>query len=107
MPIVGQSAGLCATPIIDRGVKSGNDTEYRATVTLLGGTRLSAHARIHQRQAGVGDPNLNKDVNKLGKSSIHLLWVPPRRALEVIPARCLTTNKKPRSVRSENAVSSR
>jgi len=82
-----------ATPIIDRGVKSGNDTEYRATVTLLGGHVYPLMLEYIKGKSGVGDPKLNKDVDKLGKSSIHLLWVPPRRALEVIPARCLTTNK--------------
>jgi cytochrome c553 len=82
-------------PIIDQGVKSGNDTEYRATVTLLGGRAYPLKLEYTKGKAGVGDPKLNKDVDKLGKSSIHLLWVPPRRSLEVIPARCLTTAKNP------------
>lgn len=82
-------------PIIDQGVKSGNDTEYRATVTLLGGRVYPIKLEYIKGKSGVGDPKLNKDVDKLGKSSIHLLWVPPRRSLEVIPARCLTTAKNP------------
>ncbi len=78
-------------PLIDKGVKSGTDTEYRATIYLLGGRLYPIRLEYIKGKGGVGDPKLNKDVDKLGKSSIHLLWVIPRRTLEVIPARYLTT----------------
>ena len=78
-------------PIIDQGVKSGTDTEYRATITLLGGRVYPIKLEYIKGKAGVGDPNLNKDVNKLGRSSIKLLWVMPKRTQEIIPAYYLTT----------------
>ncbi len=82
-------------PLIDQGVKSGNDTEYRASITLLGGRVYPIRLEYIKGKGGVGDPNLNKDVNKLGKSSIKLLWVMPKRTQEIIPAYYLTTSKNP------------
>lgn len=82
-------------PIIDQGVKSGNDTEYRATVTLQGGRVYPIKLEYIKGKGGVGDPKLNKDVDKLGKSSIKLLWVMPRRTQEIIPAYYLTTARNP------------
>ncbi len=67
--------------LIDAGVKSGNDTEYKATVPLLGGRYYPIRLE------------LNRTREKT--ASIGLWWQPPQRAAEVIPNRCLTPSRVP------------
>lgn len=68
-------------PLIDAGVKSGDETEYRATIRLLGG-------RVHP---------IRLEYYKLTepRGSIRLLWKPPHRTAHVIPERNLTPSKFP------------
>jgi hypothetical protein len=70
-------------PLIDISVKSGDDTEYRETVYLLGG-------RVYPLKL-----ELSRGKNEK-TSSMELLWKVPRRALEVIPQRSLSTADSPR-----------
>jgi hypothetical protein len=68
-------------PLIDAGVKSGSDTEYRGSVYLLGG-------RVYPLK-------LELSRTKEKTSSIALEWKLPRRAFEVIPLRNLSPNSFP------------
>jgi len=70
-----------ARPLIDAGVKSGNDTEYRGSITLLGG-------RVYPLKL-----ELSRGKEKTG--SVALLWKLPHRAPEVIPRRNLAPNAFP------------
>jgi cytochrome c553 len=68
-------------PLIDAGVKSGSDTEYRAAIYLLGG-------RVYPLR-------LEFIRSKEPTSSIALLWKLPRRSVEVIPRWNLSPNVFP------------
>ena len=63
-------------PLIDAAVKSGNDTEYRESIHLLGG-------RVYPLR-------LEFSRGKEKRSSVSLSWKPPHRTVEVIPTRNLT-----------------
>ena len=65
-------------PLIDAWVKSGDDTEHRATVRLLGG-------RVYPVRL-----NYFKQPGKT--ASVALRWRPPRRAEQVVPPRNLSPN---------------
>ena len=68
-------------PLIDASVKSGDDTEYRGSIHLLGG-------RVYPLR-------LEFSRGKEKRSSISLLWKPPHRTVEVIPGRNLSPNAFP------------
>ncbi len=73
-------------PLIDAWVKSGNDTEYRASTYLLGGRVYSLRLEYAKAKQGVDDSKTNKEKPKPVKSSIRLEWKTPHQAQEVIPA---------------------
>jgi hypothetical protein len=74
-------------PLIDRAVKSGNDTEFRASIYLLAGRAYPVRLEFSRGNVGVRkDP---KDKLKTVKTTIALAWKPPHRADEVIPQRQL------------------
>ena len=84
-------------PLIDAMVKSGSDTEYRATVFLVAGRTYSIRLDVSK-----GREIKDKDKNKMGgaiwptKASVALLWkVPHHQADEIIPARCLSPVQSP------------
>jgi cytochrome c553 len=70
-------------PLIDAGVKSGSDTEYRASIYLLGG-------RVYPLR-------LEFIRSKEPTASIALKWKLPRRSLELIPRWNLAPNTAPES----------
>jgi hypothetical protein len=70
-----------ARPLIDAAVKSGNDTEYRGLIYLLGGRTYPLRLELNR--------------SKERTSSIALEWKPPRHALEVLPARNLSPGSVP------------
>ena len=71
-------------PLIDVSVKSGNDTEYRETIYLLGGRSYPLKLELSR--------------GKEKTSSVELLWKVPRRSLEVIPRWSLSPGAmRPRS----------
>lgn len=71
-------------PLIDAWVKSGDDTEHRESIRLLGG-------RVYALKL---DFVKSKDSKT---SSIALQWQPPRRAAQVIPERNLVRGRFPYS----------
>jgi hypothetical protein len=84
-------------PLIDAWVKSGNDTEYRGTIVLVAGRVYPLRLEYSKAKQGVDDSKTNKEKPPAVRSSINLLWKPPQRAAEVIPARNLSPNSFPES----------
>lgn len=72
-------------PLIDAYVKSGNDTEYRGTIFLLGGRAYPLRLDFSKANQGVDDAT----HESLSDASIELLWKPPHGLVESIPERCL------------------
>ena len=67
------------TPLIDAWVKSGNDTEYRGTIRLLGGRAYPLRLEWFKSKRGE-------------TASVSLHWKPPHQTEEVIPKRNLSPN---------------
>ena len=72
-------------PLIDAYVKSGTETEYRASIFLLGGRAYPLKLEFSKANQGVD----NKKHEPLTNASIELLWKPPHGVLEAVPERCL------------------
>mgnify|MGYP002277441067 CR=1 FL=1 len=69
------------TPLIDAWVKSGDNSEYRETIRLLGGRPYFIRL------------DLFKFKDKT--AAVQLRWKPPHHAEEVIPARAFATSRMP------------
>lgn len=82
------------TPAIDAYVKSGNDTEYRASVFLLGGRVYPLRLDFLKAQQGVNNQEKLR-AKPPAPASISLEWKQPHRAPEVIPQRCLIPSTYP------------
>jgi cytochrome c553 len=82
-------------PLIDAWVKSGNDTEYRVSLPLLGGRVYPLRLEFSKAKQGVDDSKKNKTKPPPAPAWIALVWKPPHRAPEVIPERNLTPSRFP------------
>jgi hypothetical protein len=82
-------------PLIDAWVKSGDDTEYRADIRLLGGRAYPLKLEFSKATQGVGDGKKRKKKPKPTKASISLEWKRPYHTVEVIPARNLSIKDNP------------
>jgi cytochrome c553 len=80
-------------PLIDAWVKSGKDTEYRASLFLVAGRAYPVRLEFSKAKQGVTDPKLNKPMTM--PAMVSLLWKPPHGVPETVPARTLTPNKFP------------
>jgi cytochrome c553 len=78
------------SPLIDAWVKSGNDTEYKATAFLVAGHVYPLRLEYSKAKQGVDDSNKQKEKPPSAKSSVALLWKLPHRTWETIPARQLS-----------------
>src|SRR5262245_389926 len=78
--------------LIDAWVKSGNDTEYKATIRLLGGRMYPLQLEFSKAKQGVDDSAKQKTKPKSPPATIRLCWKPPHGNDEPIPARCLSPN---------------
>lgn len=78
------------TPLIDAWVKSGNETEYRGSVTLLAGRTYQLVLEFSKAKQGVDDSKKKKTNPPPKPASIALLWKPPHGTAEVIPTRFLS-----------------
>ncbi len=77
-------------PLIDAWVKSGDDTEYRGSLHLLGGRVYPVRLEFSKAKQGVDDSDKQKDKKPPAvKASIDLQWKLPHQIAETIPARCL------------------
>ena len=77
--------------LIDALVKSGNDSEHRQSVYLLGGRAYPIALEFVKAKQGVNDPEEKKAKAPPVHASISLEWRPPNRSVEVIPSHCLST----------------
>ncbi len=84
------------TPFIDARVKSGDDTEYRETITLLGGRAYPLRLEFTKAKQGVDDSDKQKGPPPEVQASISLSWKRPGRPEEVIPARSLSPGRAPK-----------
>jgi len=82
-------------PLIDRLVKSGSDTEFRASIYLIGGRAYPLVLEFSKGKTGVDDSAKQKAPPPKVKASIALLWKQPGRAEEVIPQRNLSPHTNP------------
>ena len=73
-------------PLIDAFVKSGDGTEHRGSVFLLGGRAYPLRLEFSKANQGVDKTRHGPSVN----ASVSLLWKPPQGVLEPVPARCLS-----------------
>jgi hypothetical protein len=82
------------TPLIDALVKSGDDTEYRASIFLMGGRAYPLKLEFTKAKQGVDDSKTKKQPPPV-KASIALAWKLPHRTDEIIPERNLSPNRFP------------
>lgn len=75
-------------PLIDAWVKSGNDIEYRGTVSLLGGRAYPLRLEFSKATQGVNDDDKKKG-KPAPKAFVEFLWRRPKRVAETIPSRLL------------------
>lgn len=80
-------------PLIDAWVKSGNDTEYKASLRLLGGRMYALQLEFSKAKQGVDDSKKQKSTPQSKPAAIQLCWRPPHGTTEPIPARCLSPSK--------------
>jgi cytochrome c553 len=82
-------------PLIDAWVKSGTDTEFKATIYLLGGRTYPLRLEWSKATQGVDDSDKKKKKPDPAPASIALEWTIPGRVREVIPGRYLATERSP------------
>ncbi len=83
------------TPLIDRWVKSGSDTEYSAALYLVAGRIYPVRLEFTKAKQGVDDSAKQKEKPKSAPATVALMWRSPRGVLEPIPARQLSTDSAP------------
>jgi cytochrome c553 len=81
-------------PLIDAWVKSGNDNEFHASLTLLGGRAYPLRLEFTKSTQGVDDTEKKKGTPP-AHAAIALDWRRPHEAEETIPNRCLTPDSSP------------
>ncbi len=77
-------------PLIDAWVKSGKETEHRATLFLLAGRAYPLRLEFSKAIQGVQKKD---DKKPPAPASVALLWKLPHRALEVVPQRYLSPGR--------------
>lgn len=82
------------TPLIDAWVKSGDDTEYRAEIRLLGGRAYPLKLEFSKARQGVGDSQQPKDDSN-ANASITLAWKRPFHTEEIVRERNLSVSDSP------------
>jgi hypothetical protein len=81
------------TPLIDRWVKSGDDTEFRESIRLIGGRVYPIRLEFSKGKGGVDDSK--KVTPPPTPATIALLWKRPTGAMETISARYLSPKRTP------------
>lgn len=81
--------------LIDAWVKSGKDTEYKATIFLVAGQVYPLRLEYSKAKQGVDDSKKEKKEPPKVKSSVTLLWKRPGRAAEPVPSRNLLPMNAP------------
>jgi len=78
-------------PLVDAYVKSGDGTEHRGTIFLLGGRSYPLRLEFSKANQGVDNTKYELPTH----ASIELLWKPPHGVLETVPGRCLIPLESP------------
>jgi hypothetical protein len=78
-------------PFLDGWVKSGDESEYRASLFLLGGRSYPLRIDFSKSHQGV-DSQVHAPP---AHAAIDLLWKPPYGVLGPVPERCLAPRKSP------------
>ncbi len=77
-------------PLLDGWVRSGNVTEYTASVPLLAGRAYPVKLQFSKAKQGVDDKKAA--TRPVLPAFVSLNWKPPHGTLEAIPTRCLSPN---------------
>ncbi len=77
------------TPLIDAKVKSGNQSDYVATMYLVAGRAYPIWLHFSKAKQGVDDSKKNPN-RPVQPASVSLNWKPPHGVVETIPARVLS-----------------
>lgn len=85
------------TKLMDEIIQSGEETEFAAKVLLVGGRAYPFRLEVSRGLQGVMDKKLLEANKKSAEAFVQLLWAPPQRGLEVIPARYLSPESVPAS----------
>ncbi len=83
------------TPLIDRWVKSGDESQFEAELFLVGGRVYPVRLEFSKAKQGVDDSDKQKEKPPSAPASIALMWKSPRGVLETIPSRQLSTDSAP------------
>ena len=86
------NAGDANKPLIDAAVRSGDEQEYRAIRTLLGGRAVPLRIEFSKGRQGVAKQGQDDHD---AQAFIELLWRPPYGVVEIIPERCLSPVTSP------------
>lgn len=81
-------------PLIDRWVKSGSDTEFRAPIELLAGRAYTLRLEFSKAKQGVDDSKKNPNP-PARPAAVALLWKRPRGVDEVVATRFLLPSRSP------------
>ncbi|MDX1964581.1 MAG: PA14 domain-containing protein, partial [Pirellulales bacterium] len=73
------------TPLIDAWVKSGNESEYRGSIFLVGGRLYPLRLDFCKGKQVPGNKSKDKKENSDVSASIELLWKRPHAPAETIP----------------------
>lgn len=82
------------TPLVDRKVVSGTDTDHRAVATLLGGRSYAIRLEFSKATQGVQEQDKSRQKPP-APAFVSLQWKRPKMAEEVIPARFLHPHWSP------------
>jgi Protein of unknown function (DUF1592)/Protein of unknown function (DUF1588)/PA14 domain/Protein of unknown function (DUF1585)/Cytochrome C oxidase, cbb3-type, subunit III len=82
-------------PLIDAWVKSGNDTEFKGSIHLLGGRMYPIQLEFSKAKQGVDDSAKQKSKPESRPATIRLCWKRPHGVDEPVPGRCLSPSKLP------------
>jgi mono/diheme cytochrome c family protein len=82
-------------PLIDAWVKSGGETEYRASRFLIDGRAYPLKLEFTSRKQGVQDNKKKEENDKPVEAFIELRWRMPGRVPQVIPSRLLSPEPAP------------
>ena len=77
--------------LVDAYVQSGDRTEHRGTIFLLGGRPYPLRLEFSKANQGVD----KKENERHEHAAVALLWKPPHGSLETVPARCLIPHQSP------------
>jgi cytochrome c553 len=83
------------SPLVDAWVKSGSETDHKASVYLVAGHVYPVRFDFTKAKLGVNDSDEKKKKRPSAPASIALLWKRPRGSVEPIPSQNLSPQLSP------------